>query len=1035
MSPPQGVSDNVTGTTATTATTTSPIMTTSTNDSNSNPPMNPSKDNDIIDTSTGISKLDKESQIVEIITPKTTQTQTTTEPPPFQHPQWYAKRKVHEKSLEDQANCISEWFLQYLSPLLKLGSMKVLDQNDIGVPSEQDRASRAFHLMGQAWQIQCEKAAKINKNRKEKYDAKYAKMTPKQKTKCKPFLEQDPSIAHALANSFGVCAIIMSIAYYILSALLQFIPVMILEDLVKYFETVNTNTPHQTIFHPWVEVVALGLTPFLTSLLQTRSQCIFQHASVFVRTAISTLLYEKSLSVSAAGRAATSTGQVVNMMSNDTTQLQRFIQFAGMTLVAPLQIIIALVLIYRQVGAATWVGVGFMITLAPVNIVVFSVVGKMRRKVLKYSDLRVKMTNEILAGIRIIKFYAWEKPFKREISSIRDKELKALTNLAYVAAVGFSLILLSAPIIQPILVFLTYINIQDQPLTASTAFTTVSLFNIMRFPFAFLPMGLLQYIQSKIALRRLEKYLQLPELTNYIESKPHPDNDSDEKTAGSEKYSVTMKNASFSWTNRSANIKPIDMSEAKKKKKKERRGSGSSQGSAKSMRSSMKSEKNSNEINEEPLTDIETLRNLNVTIKAGELVAVVGPVGCGKSSFLSAILGEMEPLNNSKIYIPHDESEKEHFVSYCSQSPWVVNDNLRGNVLFGREFDKDRYEKVIEACALLDDLAILPAGDMTEIGERGINLSGGQKARVSLARALYSTGTKLVLLDDPLSAVDAHVGEHLFDKAIVGDVCPEATRILVTHHVHFLPRCDKVIVLEGGEIKHFGKYTDLVKQGVDFAGAVDFDEKDDDEKNKDGNEIADEIAVDEPQPKKSSEVDSEESLKQKSEMKKKGENLTSKEEREEGAVEGAAYVKYARAGGFFMFFGAFVTQGIGRASEVLSAFWLAHWAKQSIFAQIEISKGVPESNFPNTSYYLNIYAAFGMLGVLCLTVRALIIAIHRLHASRRLHDGLISSILRAPVSFFDGKFFTFTFFSLETFTHGFFIFILCCTQLHQLDAF
>ena len=142
-------------------------------------------------------------------------------------------------------------------------------------------------------------------------------------------------------------------------------------------------------------------------------------------------------------------------------------------------------------------------------------------------------------------------------------------------------------------------------------------------------------------------------------------------------------------------------------------------------------------------------------------------------------------------------------------------------------------------------------------------------------------------------------------------------------------------------------------------------------------------------------------------MKKKGENLTSKEEREEGAVEGAAYVKYARAGGFFMFMGAFAAQGIGRASEVLSAFWLAHWAKQAIFAQGEISKGVPETNFPNTSYYLNIYAALGLLGVLCLTVRALIIAIHRLHASRRLHDGLISSILRAPVSFFDGKFFYF----------------------------
>ena len=241
--------------------------------------------------------------------------------------------------------------------------------------------------------------------------------------------------------------------YYILSALLQFLPVMILEDLVKYFETMHTPDPHPTFLHPWIEVAGLGLLPSLTSILQTRSQTIFQHGAIFVRTAVSTLLYEKSLSVSAAGRATTNTGQVVNMMSNDTTQLQRFIQFGGMTLVAPLPIVVVLVLIYRQVGQATWVGVGFMVALAPVNVVVFSVVGKMRRKVLKYSDLPVKAMNEILAGIRIIKYYAWEKPFRAEVGKIRDKELKALTNLAYVSAVGFLLILLSAPIIQPIFGF------------------------------------------------------------------------------------------------------------------------------------------------------------------------------------------------------------------------------------------------------------------------------------------------------------------------------------------------------------------------------------------------------------------------------------------------------------------------------------------------------------------------------------------------------------------------------------------------------
>jgi len=289
----------------------------------------------------------------------------------YVYPEWYANINVHERSLEDQAGCISNWFLQYLSPLLRLGSTKVLVLDDIGAPSEQDRASRAFKLMREAWKVQCDKTALINNKRKAKYDAKLAKLSEAKRAKAKPFVPVDPSIAAALANSFGVHIIFISIFYYVLSALLQFLPVMILEDLVKYFETINTDFPHQTLVHPWFEVAGLGIFPFLTSILQTRSQTLFQHAAVFVRTAVSTVLYEKSLNVSAAARAATSTGQVVNMMSNDTTQLQRFIQFGGMTLVAPIQIVIALILIYRQVGQATWVGVGFMIVLAPVNVVVF----------------------------------------------------------------------------------------------------------------------------------------------------------------------------------------------------------------------------------------------------------------------------------------------------------------------------------------------------------------------------------------------------------------------------------------------------------------------------------------------------------------------------------------------------------------------------------------------------------------------------------------------------------------------------------------
>ena len=533
-----------------------------------------------------------------------------------------------------------------------------------------------------------------------------------------------------------------------------------------------------------------------------------------------------------------------------------------------------------------------MIFLVPINTVVFSIVSKQRRKVLKFSDMRVKMMNEILAGIRIIKFYAWERPFGKEVGQIRGQELKALTMLAYTSAIGFSLILMSAPIIQPILVFLTYVAIQDEPLDAATAFTTVALFNIMRFPFAFLPMGLLQYIQSRISLRRLERYLDLPELTDYVESDPSILPSDAAKTYGS----ISVKNGTFTWVDPDA--KPIrdiqeDPSKKKKKEKKSKKNDAATEPSEMEIMASVHSVASSGSTGSTKGPSI-TLQDLTFNIEAGSLVAVVGMVGSGKSSLLAAILGEMEPLHDSKIYVPRPKDATTGFVSFCAQTPWVVNDTLRGNVLFGREYDEARYEKVVEASALKDDLIALPAGDMTEIGERGINLSGGQKARVSLARALYSTETKIMLLDDPLSAVDAHVGEHIFSKAINGEIAQGITRILVTHHVHLLDRCDSVIVMEGGRIKHHGKYSDLLSQGVTFAGAIDVSKA----KGGEGDGV---VHANE---KDSAEDDPTDAAKAK--LKQSGKTLVKTEEREEGSVEGSAYMHYAKAGGLWAAFLSFV---------------------------------------------------------------------------------------------------------------------------------
>jgi len=864
-----------------------------------------------------------------------------------------------KESLEDGAGFFSKMWLSYLTPLLRLGASKPLTTLDLGGPSSQDKAENCYNKVMGAYIAQP---------------------------------EDKKSISKALVSSFGVYRFLYALSLYVISAALQFLPVMILNDLIKYFQAYPTVA---TAVNPWLEVIAMFAIPTLVTLLQARHNVIMCHMSVYVRTAVSIMIYEKIMKISSAGRAKTSTGAIVNMMSNDTTQVQRFIQFMGFVTTAPFQVAFALYLIYQEVGVAMFAGVAFLVALIPVNVIIFVFVGKNRRATLKESDSRVKLVSEILNGIRIIKFYAWESPFRKSVEEVRKQELYFLTRLAYISAIGFSMIMLSTPIILPIVVFAVYTATSNDPLDAAKAFTTVALFNIMRFPFAFMPMGFLQYIQAKIAMGRIDFLLKLPELEKYVVC------GGDDGETSKETPEIIIENGSFSW---GVAEKKDDEDEGKGKGRGGRRGKKGKKEEIPKEPSAVVTPNDSTtgDIELESVTLLEaqpaTLCDINLKIDRGKLYGVVGSVGAGKSSLLSCILGDMEPLDPScNVKLPHKSaSDKHNYTSYCSQTPWVVNDTLRGNILFGRAYDEARYAKVVQACALIDDLAVLPAGDLTEIGEKGINLSGGQKARVSLARALYNSNTQLMLLDDPLSAVDSHVGEHLFDKAINGSIAEGKTRLLVTHHVHFLPRCHKVIMMKDGKVEHCDTYQNLIKQGVDFTGAVKFkkDEKAEEEKRPRSKSRSSSIGSEGDAQDEDGGGDTKSFTK---EEKEKGKTLTKDEDREEGSVSAQAYYHYCKAGGWWLVFGILFVQACGKASEIGAGFWLAIWADESLAA---LFAGTPLSD-SKTMWYLNIYALLAMGGVLALTVRSIFMAQHRLAASEKLHEELTTSIMRAPVSYFD----------------------------------
>jgi ABC-type multidrug transport system fused ATPase/permease subunit len=325
----------------------------------------------------------------------------------------------------------------------------------------------------------------------------------------------------------------------------------------------------------------------------------------------------------------------------------------------------------------------------------------------------------------------------------------------------------------------------------------------MTTPFIFLPFGLQQYSQSLVSMRRIIEYLDSEDLVEYIvQAEPGTLTDSN----GNSDVVLQFTNAHISWAVEATVVLPVEGDD--------KAGSaGKTDDAYKAVPTSgneegKPAEDGSSQKENGPNRAINTLVDINLSIREGELVGIVGTVGSGKSSFLNAILGEMHLQSGTLATV------KGKKIAFCDQRPWIVNATVQGNITFGSELDEQRLKRAIYVAAMEDDLKILQGGLMCEIGERGINLSGGQKARACLARAVYNDAD-IYLLDDPLSAVDAHVGEHIFHKCIKEEL-KNKTVLLVTHHLHVLPQCDKIVILnDDGSILIAGTYDEIMNSGVD----------------------------------------------------------------------------------------------------------------------------------------------------------------------------------------------------------------------------
>ncbi|XP_067399370.1 multidrug resistance-associated protein 1-like isoform X2 [Emydura macquarii macquarii] len=631
-------------------------------------------------------------------------------------------------SPEENASFFSKVTYSWYSRVITLGYKKPLEREDLFELNESDSPYTICPNFEKHWRKSFLKATKGLK-------APCDKEVISEKASF-----QKPSLLYPLWQTFRFLLIKVAILK-IAADILTFMSPQIMKEMITLCEK------HSDLhWNGYGYAIALLVIVVLQTLVHQLYQRFNMLTSVKIKTAVVGLIYKKALSLANSSRRKYTTGEIVNLMSADAQQLMELTVNLNLLWSAPFQILMAIVFLWQELGSSVLAGVAVLILVIPINAFVAAKVKQLRKSQMKNTDQRVKLLNEILHGIKILKLYAWEPSYQKKVVEIREHEIDVLKSSGYLTI--FSMLTLTCiPFMVSLATFGVYFLLNEENvLTATKVFTSISLFNILRLPLFDLPTVISAVAQTKISLDRLEDFLYSEDLdlqnidTNY-----------------SGNHAVGFIGASFRWEKTGPSI----------------------------------------------------LNNLNMKIPEGSLVAVVGQVGSGKSSLLSAILGEMDKFEGTV--------QRKGSVAYVSQQAWIQNSILQENILFGLGLNRSYYERVLEACALLPDLEQLPNGDQTEIGERGVNISGGQKQRVSLARAVYSNAD-LYLLDDPLSAVDVHVGKHLFEKLIgPSGLLKNKTRILVTHNLTLLPQADVIIVMEDGRITNMGTYQELLSERANFA--------------------------------------------------------------------------------------------------------------------------------------------------------------------------------------------------------------------------
>lgn len=689
-------------------------------------------------------------------------------------------------------------------------------------------------------------------------------------------------------------------------------------------------------------------------------------------------MLDKSFRANAESKHKYPSGKVTSMMGTDLARIDFALGFQPFLFVFPIPIAIAIGILIYNVGATALVGIGLLFAFMLAITLSTKKLFEYRAKANSYTDTRVDYIKEVLNNLRIIKYYSWEPPYHENISQVRRDEMKIIYRMQVlrniVVAFAMSMTLFSS-----LITFLVLYAIKSNDRDPASIFSSISLFNILSQQVIMLPMALATGADAFIGLTRVGEYLASGEVnpeTNRIEAS----GDTLEQMKKSN-TAIDIKNATFEW----------DIFEDEPNSTEEEQKDSVSDSIETSDSVSKEGSNSTDEVT------FPGLRDISLSIKQGEFVAITGLIGSGKSSLLSAMSGFMK-----KTY---GEVNVNGSLLLCGY-PWVQNETVKNNIIFGSEYDEEIYKKVVYACSLESDLEILPAGDNTEIGERGITLSGGQKARINLARAVY-TNKDIVLLDDVLSAVDARVGRHIVNNCILG-LLKDKTRILATHQLSLIGTADRIIFLNGDGSIEVGTLEELRSTNADFDKLMAFnsqanDSDDEDDEEEEENFEEEEVIEHEKEliQRQLSKTQTQKSVVQDDESIERDYNKNNSNDgklfsEEEKAVDGISfdvYKNYVKHGS-----GIFKNYGIVPmilCSVVLATFcqlftntWLSFWT---------------EKRFANKEdrFYIGFYVMFTVLAFLFLTLEFILLVYMTNGASKSLNVIAVNKVLHAPMSFMD----------------------------------